>query len=172
MSPARLNRSRCLWVQDLHWPKEPCIRWGSSTLAPPWEGTIFWGKWVPVLKYRDILRSSVQEQLNRLRCCLGCELRWAKAACIRWRCTQAPPGECHWTVDDVAYCPVTLTTSYSLGMCDVKQQQQGVVLWQQYYSLYKLSVSRCALYTQRGDDAGLLLLVQCHYNVQLTSVQH
>jgi len=35
------------------------------------------GKGHPVVKYRDILQSSVQKRLNRSRCCLGCGLGWA-----------------------------------------------------------------------------------------------
>jgi len=38
----------------------------------------------PIVKYRDILRSSVQKWLNRPRCRLGCGLRWAKESCVGW----------------------------------------------------------------------------------------
>jgi len=46
--------------------------------SPPWEGQFFGGKGRPIVKYRDTLQSSVQKQLNRWRCCLGCELGWAQ----------------------------------------------------------------------------------------------
>jgi len=32
----------------------------------------------PIVKYRDTLQSSVRKRLNRLRCRLGCGLRWAQ----------------------------------------------------------------------------------------------
>jgi len=35
------------------------------------------GKWRPIVKYRDTLRSSLQRWLNWSRCRLGCVLRWA-----------------------------------------------------------------------------------------------
>jgi len=36
------------------------------------------GKGRSIVKYRDTLQSSVQKQLNRSRCHLGCGLRWAQ----------------------------------------------------------------------------------------------
>ena len=36
------------------------------------------GKGHPIVKYRDILWSSVQKWLNQSRCCLGCGLEWAQ----------------------------------------------------------------------------------------------
>jgi len=47
---------------------------------PQWEGAILreGEGHTNVVKYRDTLRSSVQKQLNRLRCYLGCGLRWAQ----------------------------------------------------------------------------------------------
>ena len=45
---------------------------------PPWEGAILWGKGHPIVKYRDTLWSSEQEQLNQWRCHLGCGLGWAQ----------------------------------------------------------------------------------------------
>jgi len=49
---------------------------------PPWEGVIFGGNGRPIVKYRDTLQSSVQKQLNRSRCRLGCGLGWAQG--IMW----------------------------------------------------------------------------------------
>jgi len=45
---------------------------------PPWEGAILDGaEGRPIVKYRDTLWPSVQKQLNRLRCRLGCGIGWA-----------------------------------------------------------------------------------------------
>ena len=38
VSPAK---TAAVWVEDLGWPGEPCIRWGSRS---PWEGANFWGR--------------------------------------------------------------------------------------------------------------------------------
>ena len=47
-----------VWVEDSGGPKEPCIRLGPD---PPWEGGNFeGGEGRLIVKYRDILRSSVQ----------------------------------------------------------------------------------------------------------------
>ena len=43
----------------------------------PWEGAILMGRDIP-LQSIGTLRSSVQEQLNPLRCRLGCGLRWVQ----------------------------------------------------------------------------------------------
>jgi len=45
---------------------------------PPWAGAILREKERPIVKYRDIIRSSVQKRLNRSICCLGCGLGWAQ----------------------------------------------------------------------------------------------
>jgi len=37
-----------------------------------------WGKWVPIIKYRDTLRSHVRKWLNQLSCRLDCDLRMAQ----------------------------------------------------------------------------------------------
>jgi len=44
----------------------------------PWEVAIFWGKGHPIVKYKDTLRSSVQQQLNQSRCHLGLGLGLAQ----------------------------------------------------------------------------------------------
>ena len=41
-----------IWVQDLGWPREPCIRWGSR--SPMGRGNF--GERVPIIKYRDFCR--------------------------------------------------------------------------------------------------------------------
>jgi len=51
----------------------------------PHEKDQFWGaNWRTIVKYRDTLRSSVQKQLNRSRCHLGCGLVWFQGICVRW----------------------------------------------------------------------------------------
>jgi len=53
---------------------EPCIGWGYRSRKDNYEG----GKERPIVKYGDILRSSVQKRLNQLRCRLSCGPRWAQ----------------------------------------------------------------------------------------------
>jgi len=65
-----------VWIEDSGGPKEPRIRWGVEN--PRWEGAILRGDGRPIVKYRDILRSSAQKRLNRSRCRLGCGLGWAQ----------------------------------------------------------------------------------------------
>ena len=55
-----------------------------------WEGAILRGEGSSIVKYRDTLQSSLQRWLNRLRCPLGCGLRWAQSR-VRW--TPDPPWE-------------------------------------------------------------------------------
>ena len=70
-------------------PKVPCVRWGTH---PPRGNGQFWGgKEHPIVKYTDTLWSSVQKQLNRLRCHLGCGLGLANGQCIRWN-SRSPHG--------------------------------------------------------------------------------
>ena len=47
--------------EDSGGPREPCIRWGPD---PPWEAAILMGKGLPIVKYKDTLRSSVQKRFN------------------------------------------------------------------------------------------------------------
>jgi len=47
----------------------------------------------PIVKHRDILRSSVQKRLNRSRCRLGCGIGWAQS-CVRCESRDAE-GRCH-----------------------------------------------------------------------------
>ena len=60
----------------------------------PWEGAILRGKGRPIVKYRDILRSYVQNRLNRSISHLGCGLGGAKGSTCsvvlaRWcQCAQ------------------------------------------------------------------------------------
>ena len=65
-----------VWVEDLGGPKELCITWGSR--SPYGKGQFFWGKGHPIVKYRETVQSSVQKQLNRLKCHLDCGPRWAE----------------------------------------------------------------------------------------------
>jgi len=57
----------------------------------PWEGTILMVKGRPIVKYRDTLRSSVQQRLNRSRCRLGCGLGAPKESSVRWE-SRSPIG--------------------------------------------------------------------------------
>ena len=50
------------WVEDLGGPGKPCIRWGSR--SPMGRGKFFGENGRPIVKYRDILRSSVERRLN------------------------------------------------------------------------------------------------------------
>ena len=52
-----------VWVEDLVRPGEPCISWGPDTHMG--RGKFLGENGRPVVKYRDILRSSVQRRLNR-----------------------------------------------------------------------------------------------------------
>jgi len=82
VSPAKMaekNRD-AIWVQDSAAPRDPCIRW--EYRSPMGRGNFQGGKGCPTVKYRDTLRSSVQEWLNRSRCRLGCGLGWAQG--IMW----------------------------------------------------------------------------------------
>jgi len=45
---------------------------------PPWEEAIMGEQGRPMVKYGDILRSSVQKRLNGSICHLGCGLGWAE----------------------------------------------------------------------------------------------
>jgi len=65
-----------VWVEDSGGPKEPCIRWESTSLMG--RGNFEGGKGRPIGQYRDTVRSSVQKRPNRSRCRLGCGLRWAQ----------------------------------------------------------------------------------------------
>jgi len=71
VSPAkRLNRSRCRLSRELGWSQGTMLDGVRSTIGRGnFEGR---GKGRPIAKYRDALRSSVQKQLNRSRCRLGC----------------------------------------------------------------------------------------------------
>jgi len=56
----------------------------------PHEKGQFWGKGLPIVKYRDILPWAVQKRPNRSICRFGCRLRWAEGstssiALARWR---------------------------------------------------------------------------------------
>jgi len=46
-----------VWDEGWGETKEPCIRWGPD---PPWEGATLRGKGRPIVKYRDTLRSPMQ----------------------------------------------------------------------------------------------------------------
>jgi len=45
---------------------------------PLWKGAVFRGKRRIIVKFRDILRSSVLKALSRPRCRLGCGLGWVQ----------------------------------------------------------------------------------------------
>ena len=68
-----------VWVEDLSEPKEPCIRWGST--SPMGKGNFEEGKGCPILNYRDTLWSPVRKRLNRPRCRLRSGLGWAQDGC-------------------------------------------------------------------------------------------
>jgi len=77
-----------VWIQDLGRPKEPCIRWVSR--SPMARDNCEGAKRRPTVKYRDTMQSSVQKQLNRSRCRLGCGLGWATGIMrgFRWAITS------------------------------------------------------------------------------------
>jgi len=52
-----------VWVEDLGGPGEPCIRWRSR--SPVGRGKFLVENGRPIVKYRCIIWSSVQGQLNR-----------------------------------------------------------------------------------------------------------
>jgi len=53
----------------------------------------FFGEnWRPIVKYRDILRSSAERRLNRLRCCLVCGLQWVQGI-VSYMEVQIPSGK-------------------------------------------------------------------------------
>jgi len=57
---------------------------------PTWEGAILRGKQANRCKNRETPRSSVEIQLNRSRCHLGCELEWAESITCYMGGTDAP----------------------------------------------------------------------------------
>jgi len=63
---------------------------GGAVQILPWEEAILTENWRPIVKYRDILRSSVQKWLNRSRCHLGCGLKLAQGIMCKMK-IQIPP---------------------------------------------------------------------------------
>jgi len=63
----------------------------------PHEKGQFWGKWSPIVKYRDFLPWAVKKPLNWSICRLSCGLGWAKGntssiVFARWRQCAIPCG--------------------------------------------------------------------------------
>jgi len=51
---------------------------------PHGKGQFFGLKGRLIVKYRETLRSSIHERLNRSRCRLGCGFGCAQGSCVRW----------------------------------------------------------------------------------------
>jgi len=69
----RLKRSSCHLRSGLEWGQLTIL---NEVQMPTWEGAI---NRRTTVKYRDTPRSSVQRQLNRSRCRLGCGLVWTES---------------------------------------------------------------------------------------------
>jgi len=59
-----------------------------------------------IVKHRDTPRSSVQRQLNRSRCSLGCGLVWTESIMCYMGGPDDPPWEGATLVDRGAHCKV------------------------------------------------------------------
>jgi len=97
-----------VWVEDSGGPREPCVRSGSR--SPVGRGNFEGGNGCPTVKYRDILRSSVQKRLNRSRCRLGgSDGPWK--LCVRWG-SRGAEGRCHGEQRKDEARPLIKTMSY------------------------------------------------------------
>ena len=71
-------------------PRDHVLDGGSD---PPMGRDKFWGEnGRPIVKYRDILRSSVERRLNQQRCRLVCGLRWVQGI-VSYMGVQIPRGK-------------------------------------------------------------------------------